>query len=85
LSHAPRRVFNAFAQIKGVAAPALRFLLDGERINGEQNVWMVSLQFFSFPLLLRSKQASKPLTTFPHQRLEDQDHIDCVLADSWDR
>ncbi len=30
------KVFNAYAKRKGVAGGALRFLLDGQRINPEQ-------------------------------------------------
>ena len=37
------KVFNAYAQRRGVAATALRFLLDGERINGDQSPLMLDL------------------------------------------
>jgi len=37
------KVFETYAQRKGVQATALRFLLDGERINGDQTPKMLEL------------------------------------------
>ena len=48
------KVFDAFAQRKGVSKASLRFLLDGQRIN----------------------EGDTPKTL----ELEDQDQIDCMLA-----
>ena len=48
------KVFNAYAQRKGVEAGSLRFLLDGERISDDDTPKMLEL--------------------------EDEDQIDCVLA-----
>jgi small ubiquitin-related modifier len=38
------KVFNAYAQRKGVNAGALRFLLDGQRINGDQTPKLLDLE-----------------------------------------
>jgi small ubiquitin-related modifier len=38
------KVFNAYAQRKGVQVTSLRFLLDGERIIGEQTPKMLELE-----------------------------------------
>ncbi|KAL7529152.1 hypothetical protein ACHAXR_004106 [Thalassiosira sp. AJA248-18] len=48
------KVFNAYAQRKGVESASLRFLLDGERIGPDETPKMLEL--------------------------EDEDQIDCVLA-----
>ena len=48
------KVFNAYAQRKGVEPASLRFLLDGERIGPDETPKMLEL--------------------------EDEDQIDCVLA-----
>ena len=49
-----QKIFGAYAQRKGVDPSSLRFLLDGDRIQGEQTPKMLEL--------------------------EDEDQIDCVLA-----
>lgn len=36
------KIFSAYAQRKGVSVSALRFLLDGTRISGDQTPKMVS-------------------------------------------
>jgi small ubiquitin-related modifier len=38
------RVFNAFAKRKGVAVTTLRFLLDGQRVNGDQAPYDLELE-----------------------------------------
>jgi len=38
------KVFNAYAQRKGVSASALRFLLDGQRINNDQTPKLLDLE-----------------------------------------
>jgi small ubiquitin-related modifier len=38
------KVFNAYAQRKGVNPGALRFLLDGQRINGDQTPKLLDLE-----------------------------------------
>jgi small ubiquitin-related modifier len=38
------KVFNAYAQRKGVQVGSLRFLLDGERVTGEQTPKMLELE-----------------------------------------
>lgn len=38
------KVFNAYAQRKGVEASSLRFLLDGERISGDESPKMLELE-----------------------------------------
>lgn len=49
-----QKIFGAYAQRKGVDPSSLRFLLDGDRIQGDQTPKMLEL--------------------------EDEDQIDCVLA-----
>ncbi len=38
------KVFNAYAQRKGVQVTSLRFLLDGERVTGDQTPKMLELE-----------------------------------------
>mmetsp|Transcript_10774 Transcript_10774/g.15572 ORF Transcript_10774/g.15572 Transcript_10774/m.15572 type:complete len:92 (-) Transcript_10774:304-579(-) len=38
------KVFNAYATRRGVQASSLRFLLDGERVTGEQTPKMLELE-----------------------------------------
>ena len=38
------KVFNAYAQRRGVAAGSLRFLLDGTRVTGDQTPKMLELE-----------------------------------------
>jgi hypothetical protein len=38
------KIFNACAKRKGVHAGALRFLLDGQRINGHQTAEILDLE-----------------------------------------
>lgn len=41
------KIFSAYAQRKGVPVTALRFLLDGTRISGDQTPKMVRLLYCS--------------------------------------
>lgn len=71
------QVFDAYAQRKGVDAHALRFLIDGERINPNQSPAEVSddesWNKMNAPLPLFLSFSLVQL------ELEDQDQIDCML------
>ena len=46
------KVMTAFAERRGVALTSLRFLLDGERVNGEDTPKMVRLLMLQFSLFI---------------------------------
>lgn len=76
------KIFSAYAQRKGVSVNALRFLLDGTRISGDQTPKMVraaaiaSLKFGTVRIVLNCVCS----LLLPLQlELEDQDQIDCAL------
>jgi hypothetical protein len=84
------KVFNAYAQRKGVDKAALRFLVDGERVQGDATPKSVrgAMPICSPPLLELTPHLSPPPPAPPSPPvllaraqldLEDSDQIDVLL------
>ena len=85
------KVFNAFAQRKGVDKAALRFLVDGERVQGDATPKSVrgAMPICSPPLLALTTPSLSPSrrppppppVLLPHAQLdlEETDPIDVLL------
>lgn len=84
------KVFNAYAQRKGVDKAALRFLVDGERVQGDATPKSVrgAMPICSPPLLALTTPSLSPpaappqppvLLTHAQLDLEDSDQIDVLL------
>jgi small ubiquitin-related modifier len=76
------KIFSAYAQRKGVPPNALRFLLDGTRISGDQTPKMVRAPPLPYLLVCGGSRLTGDgvrCDVMQQLELEDQDQIDCAL------